>query len=65
MTITRKDFRLFADLIAMTENETTRQEQINFIMPVLMASNVAFSKNRFIDYINEKVKKNEYKKTNR
>ena len=53
--MTKKHFQLFAEFTAKIENEDEREKQINFICPILRASNFRFDEGKFREFIKRRL----------
>lgn len=52
--MSKKDFQLFADMASRIDDDTNREEIINFLCPVFRQSNFRFSEERFRDWIHRR-----------
>lgn len=52
--MTKKDYQLFAEVIAKIDNENKRNEIINFLSSVFLKDNSRFDEYRFAEFINRR-----------
>jgi len=59
--MSKKTYILFANAISDIDNESLREQLINFLSPILSDDNAKFSEERFKAWINKKLLERLYK----
>ena len=57
----KKDYQLFADAVSLIENESKREEIMNFLFNIFVSDNSRFDENRFKEWVKRRINKESMK----
>lgn len=52
----KKDYQLFAEVVAKVTDETERERLVNFLSPIFSRDNERYSEDRFREFVDRRVK---------